>query len=91
LIKQVPSNGDLSAPDAGAGMVETERSNMSFNLTLTNNYTRAADKFRAAAVALEASERTTDTFVRQMWRNHSSALLRQGHSILRSATYKFTA
>jgi hypothetical protein len=54
-------------------------------MTLTDDYrhTRAADKFRAAAVALEASERTTDHFTATMWRQHASALLRQGRALAR--------
>lgn len=45
------------------------------------NNTQAADKFRAASVALEAAEKTTNPFTAQMWRNHAGALLRQGRDL----------
>lgn len=45
----------------------------------------AANKFRCAALALEASERTTNPFTRQMWRNHAATLQRQGREIIRHA------
>lgn len=46
-----------------------------------------AQKLRAAALAHEAAERTTDPNTARMWRNYASALSREASHLLRAAVH----